>query len=112
MDEFMKSIDLFENWKFDHTGAHADPLHVDRNSRTILFTLEPEQTIRAYNVPGSPFFVVVLAGQGVFTGSDGVEQVAGANTLLVIEPGEQHTIRALEELVFVGFLHGVPGTQK
>jgi quercetin dioxygenase-like cupin family protein len=108
----MKYINLSENWKFGDKGPHADPLHVDRNGRAILFTLQPEQTIRAHNVPSSPFFVVILKGQGIFTGGDGVEQVVGSNTLLVFEPSEQHAIRALDHLVFVGFLHGAPGAQK
>jgi quercetin dioxygenase-like cupin family protein len=107
----MISINLAENWQFDPKGSHADPLHVDRNGRAILFTLKPEQTIRAHNVPSSPFYVVVLAGRGLFTGGDGVEREVGANTLLVFEPGEQHRVRALENLVFIGFLHGAPGAQ-
>jgi len=44
--------------------------------------------------------------------SDGFEQVVSPNTLLVFEPGEQHAVRALDNLVFVGFLHGAPGAQK
>ena len=107
----MKAIDLFDNWEFDTKGAHAEPLHVDRNGRAILFTLKPEQTIREHNVPSSPFYLVVLAGRGLFAGADGVEREVGANTLLVFEPGEQHTVRALENLVFIGFLHGAPGAQ-
>jgi quercetin dioxygenase-like cupin family protein len=107
----MKSIGLSENWEFDSKGPHADPLHVDRNGRAILFTLKPEQTIRAHNVPSSPFYVVILAGQGAFAGGDGVQQVVGADTLLVFEPGEQHSVRALDDLVFIGFLHGAPGAQ-
>ena len=105
----MKSLNLFENWKFDDKGPHAEPLHVDRNGRAILFTLQPEQTIRAHNVPSSPFFVIILEGKGVFTAGNGVEQVVGPETLLVFEPGEQHAVRALDQLVFVGFLHGAPG---
>jgi quercetin dioxygenase-like cupin family protein len=108
----MKCINLFENWKFDDKGPHAEPLHVDRNGRAILFTLQHEQTIRAHNVPSSPFFAIIVEGQGIFTGGDDVEQVVGPNTLLVFEPGEQHTVRALDNLVFVGFLHGAPGAQK
>ena len=107
----MKAIHLFENWEFDTKGAHANPLHVDKNGRAILFTLKPEQTIREHNVPSSPFYLVVLAGRGLFAGADGVEREVGANTLLVFEPGEQHTVRALENLVFIGFLHGAPGAQ-
>jgi quercetin dioxygenase-like cupin family protein len=108
----MKCINLFENWNFDDKGPHAEPLHVDRDGRAILFTLGPEQTIRAHNVPSSPFFVMILEGQGIFTGGDGVERVVGSNSMLVFEPGEQHSVRALEKLVFVGFLHGAPGAQK
>ena len=107
----MKAIDLFENWEFDPRGPHADPLHVDMNGRAILFTLEPEQTIREHNVPSSPFYVIVLAGRGIFAGGDGLEQEVGANTLLVFDPAEQHTVRALENLVFIGFLHGAPGAR-
>lgn len=108
----MKCIKLLDNWKLSDKGPHAEPLHVDRNGRAILFTLQPKQTIRAHNVPSSPFFVMVLQGQGIFTGADGVEQVVGSNTLLVFEPSEQHTVRALDNLVFIGFLHGAPGAQK
>lgn len=107
----MKSINIFENWQFYPKGPHADPLYVDKNGRAILFTLKPEQTIHEHNVPSSPFYMVILAGRGIFAGGDGLEQEIGANTLLVFEPGEQHTIRAVNDLVFIGFLHGAPGAQ-
>lgn len=107
----MKSIRLMENWQFNPKGAHAEPLHVDRNGRAILFTLQPGQSIREHNAPSSPFYAVVLSGHGVFAGGDGVEQTIGPDTLLVFELAEAHVIRALDELVFVGFLHGAPGAQ-
>lgn len=107
----MKSINLLENWQFNPKGPHAEPLHVDRNGRAILFTLEPGQIIREHNAPSSPFYVVILSGQGVFSGGDGVEQEVGPTMLLVFDPAEQHIIRALDELVFVGFLQGAPGAQ-
>jgi quercetin dioxygenase-like cupin family protein len=107
----MKSINLLENWQFSDSRPHAEPLHVDTNGRAILFNLKPGQSIREHNVPSSPFFVVILNGQGVFSGGDGVEQTVGPNTLLVFDPAEQHIVRALDELVFVGFLHGAPGAQ-
>ena len=108
----MKVTNLLENLTFESKDSHAEPLHVDTQGRAILFTLKPEQSIREHNAPSSPFFVVVLKGQGVFTGSDGVEHACGPNTLLVFDVGEQHAIRAIDELVFVGFLHGAPGAQK
>jgi quercetin dioxygenase-like cupin family protein len=107
----MKSINLFEDWQFDNNGPHADPLHVDRNARAILFTLKCEQTIREHNAPSSPFYAIVLSGRGAFTGGDGLQQIVGPNTLLIFDPGEQHTVRALENLIFLGFLHGAPGAQ-
>ena len=108
----MKVTDLLKDMKFGDKDPHAEPLHVDTQGRAILFTLKPDQTIREHNAPSSPFFVVVLKGQGVFTGGDGVEHTCGSNTLLVFDAGEQHTIRAAEELIFVGFLHGAPLAQK
>lgn len=107
----MKSLNLLEAREFSDKGPHAQPLHVDRNGRAILFTLKRGQSIREHNAPSSPFYVVVLRGQGAFAGADNVEQTLGPNTLLVFEPGEDHSIRALEDLVFVGFLHGAPGAQ-
>jgi quercetin dioxygenase-like cupin family protein len=107
----MKSVNLFEDWQFDNNRPHANLLHVDRNGRAILFTLNCEQTIREHNAPISPFYAIILSGRGIFTGGDGVEQIVGPNTLLVFESGEQHTVRALDELAFIGFLHGAPGAQ-
>ena len=107
----MESVNLFDHLLFNDKGPHAEPLHVDRNGRAILFTLKPNQTIREHNAPSSPFYAIVLSGYGIFTGGDGGEQKVGPNTLLHFDPAEQHTIHALEELVFAGFLHGAPGAQ-
>ncbi len=104
----MKVANLLENLTFGDKDPHAEPFHIDRQGRAILFTLKPGQSIREHNAPSSPFFVVVLKGQGVFTGGDGIEHTCGPNTLLVFNAGEQHAIRAVDELAFVGFLHGVP----
>ena len=108
----MKSIDLAQSTVFSSKGPHAEPLHVDRNGRAILFTLKPGQIIREHNAPSSPFFAVILQGHGFFSGGDGQENNFGPGTLLVFDPGEQHAIRAQDEdLVFLGFLHGAPGAQ-
>jgi quercetin dioxygenase-like cupin family protein len=108
----MKLANLLENLEFGSKDPHAEPLHVDRQGRAILFTLKPDQSIREHSAPSSPFFVVVLKGKGVFAGGDGVEHTCGPNTLLVFDTDEQHTIRAVDELVFIGFLHEVPLAQK
>jgi len=103
----MKVVNLLENAQFSDKAPHAEPLHSDRQGRAILFNLKPGQFIREHNAPSSPFFVVVLKGKGFFSGGDGVEQSCGPNTLLVFDTAEPHFIRAAEELVFLGYLHGV-----
>ncbi len=104
----MQSINLLDNETFNDKHSHAEPLHVDKEGRVILFTLKPGQTIAEHQAPSSPFYVVVLRGSGIFTSGDGTEHNVGPNTLLIFDPGEKHSVRALNEnLAFVGFLHGV-----
>jgi quercetin dioxygenase-like cupin family protein len=104
----MKTTNLLENLKFGDKDPHAEPIHSDTKGRALLFSLKPGQSIREHNAPSSPFFVVVIRGRGVFAGGDDIEHTCGPNTLLVFDPGENHFIRAIEELVFIGILHGVP----
>lgn len=104
----MKTVKLLENLKFEDKDPHAEVVHYDVQGRVIRFMLKPGQTIREHNAPSSPFFAIVLKGRGTFAGADGVAHTIQPNTLLVFNPGENHTIRALEELVFVGILHGIP----
>ena len=106
----MQMINLFENQKFNDAHAHAEPLHVDKNGRAILFTLKPGQTIARHKAPSSPFYAVILSGEGVFTGGDNLEQTFGPQTLLLFDPDENHAIRALQDgLVFIGFLYSASG---
>ncbi len=106
----MRSTHLLEGLEFHEPAPFAQPLYVDEHGRVLRFMLKPGQQIREHNTPHSPFYVVVLQGRGVFAGGDGKEELFGPNALLIFDPGELHTVRAVdEELVFVGFLHGVPG---
>ena len=108
----MKTMHLLEALEFHDKDPYAQPLFVNEAGRILRFTLKPGQSIREHNAPNSPFYVVTLKGHGIFAGSDGKEQRFGPNSLLVFDPGENHIIRAEdEELVFVGFLHGVPDTR-
>lgn len=107
----MRSISLLEGLEF-HKNPYAQPLFVDAAGRILRFSLQPGQSIEEHGAPGSPFYVVVLRGHGMFAGGDGKLQRFGPNALLVFDTGEHHSIRALdEELVFLGFLHGVSGTR-
>lgn len=106
----MKTAQLLERLEFHDTNPYAQPLHVDENGRALRFTLRPGQIVREHNAPQSPVFIVVLKGNGLFAGSDGREKQFGVHSMLIFDPGENHTIRATnEELVFVVFLRGAPG---
>ena len=104
----MISSNLNEETEFHSQNPYAKPIHVDRNGRALLFALHAKQIIREHNAPSSPFYIVILKGRGKFAGGDGKEQTFGPGTLLVFESGENHSVQALDELVFVGFLHGAP----
>jgi len=103
---------LLEHLEFHDNDPYSQPLLVDQHVRILRFMLKPGQSIAEHNVPHSPFYIVVLQGQGVFSGHDGKEQQCGPNTLLVFDPAENHALHALDEnLVFIGFLQGVPTTR-
>ncbi|MGB8644802.1 MAG: cupin domain-containing protein [Anaerolineae bacterium] len=105
----MKAIQLLQALEFSDRDAHADPLYVDKAGRVLRFTLKPGQSFKEHNTPDSPFYVVVLKGQGIFSGADGKEERFGPNAMLIFDAGENHMIRAVDgELVFIGFLHGAP----
>jgi len=108
----MKTMQLLDSLEFHNEHPYAQPLFVAENGRVLRFMLKPGQNIEEHNVPGSPFFIVVLKGEGMFAGDDEKEQQFGPNSLLIFDPREGHSVRALdEELIFVGFLHGIPDTR-
>lgn len=106
----MLCIPLNDNWVFHDRDPYAEPLFVGESGRILRFALKPGQSVREHTAPHSPVYIVVLKGTGLFSGSDAQEQSFGPGTLLVFDIGEPHAVRALdEEVVFVAFLHGVPG---
>ena len=106
----MKTIQLLDHVIFNETHAHSEPLDVDSNGRALLFALRPGQTVKEHNAPGSSVNIVVLKGQGFFAGANKSEILLAPNTLLIIGPGEDHSIRAGDEdLVFLAILQGAPG---
>lgn len=104
----MRSKQLLKDLEFHDTVPFAQPVLVDANSRILRWMLKPGQKIEEHQVPDSPFYVVILKGRGMFAGTDGQEHEYGVHDLLLFEPGETHTVRALDqELVFVSFLQGI-----
>jgi quercetin dioxygenase-like cupin family protein len=105
----MKTIQLLEELEFGEERPIAKPIHVDENGRLLRFTLRPGQSVKEHSAPSSPVYIVVLKGNGLFSGEDEKEYLFGANSLLIFKPQEKHTIRALDdELVFIALLHGAP----
>lgn len=108
----MYSMNLLDELEFHAANPNAQPIYVDKDGRVLRFMLKAGQSIREHNAPDSPFYVVVLQGHGLFSGGDGQELRVGPHDLLIFAPGENHEIKAQDEdLVFVGFLQGVPGTR-
>ncbi len=104
----MKSQQLLDDLEFHQSVPFAQPLFVRHDGRILRWMLKPGQQITEHSVPHSPFYVVVLKGHGMFAANGEQEQKFGPFSLLIFDPGEAHTVRALEEeLVFVGFLQGV-----
>lgn len=103
----MRTMELLEGVEFNATRAHAVPLFVDHDGRILRFTLRPGQSLKEHTAPNSPVYLVILKGRGVFAGGDGKEHELGPNSLVVLDQGEKHSVRALDQdLVFVGFMHG------
>lgn len=108
----MQAFNLLQNLEFRDGDPYAEPLYVDKDTRILRFMLKPGQKIEEHAAPSSPFTAIVVQGHGYFSGPDGDEKRVGPNTLLFFGTGESHAVRAAdEELVFVGFLQGVPGTR-
>lgn len=106
----MKTQMLMEGWEFHDKNPFAQPLFVSHDGRILRYALRPGQIVREHQAPHSPVYIVVLEGQGMFAGADEKEQQFGPNALIILEAGEKHSIRALDEdLVFVTFMHGAPG---
>jgi quercetin dioxygenase-like cupin family protein len=109
----MKTFELYKNIIFNDTQPNAEPLHVDRDGRILRFALQPGQVVREHKAPHSPVNIVILQGQGLFAGGDGVTQKFGPETMLLFDADEPHSIEALDEpLVFLVILHEAPNPNK
>jgi quercetin dioxygenase-like cupin family protein len=105
----MKTFQLMDGVQFNDSNGHAEPIYFDKMGRALLFALRPGQAIKEHNAPHSPIYFVVLKGSGMCAGSDGTEHSIEPSTLVVMNPGESHTVRALDEgLIYLMILHGSP----
>jgi quercetin dioxygenase-like cupin family protein len=103
----MKSEQLLAHLEFHQSIPFAQPLFVHKDGRVLRWILKPGQQITEYIVPSTPFYVVILKGHGMFAANSEQEQKFGPCSLIIFQPGETHSVRALEDgLIFVGFLQG------
>ena len=107
----MKSQQLLEKLEFHESVPFAQPLLVNKDGRILRWMLTPGQSITEHSIHHSPFYVVVK-GHGMFAAQGEPAQEFGPNSLIVFDPDEMHSVRALdEELIFIGFLQGVAGAR-
>ena len=104
----MRSEQRLEDLEFHQSVPFAQTLFVRNDGRVLRWMLLPGQRITEHTVPHSPFYVVVLKGHGMFAANGEQEQQFGPDSLLIFDPGEAHSVRALDEdLIFIGFLQEV-----
>ncbi len=101
----MKTIQLFDAIQFHERNPYPQPLCIDEHGRVLRFALRPGQFIREHNTPDSPLYLIVLDGDGIFSGSDDRETECAPGTLLIFDPGERHMLRARNrDLIVIGFM--------
>ncbi len=106
----MKFTSLIENLEFHDLNPYAQPLYADKHGRILRFTLKPGQSIKEHSSPNSPVQIIVLKGHGIFSSCNKNEEHSFSPlSLITFDPGEKHTVKALdEELVFILILHESP----
>lgn len=109
----MRTFDLFEGIEFNERNAHAESLHSNEEGRALRFAFLPGQRIEPHEAPHSPVHLVILRGQGMFAGADGVERACSEGMMVAFDAGESHTVRALDEkLVYVAIYSENPATHQ
>jgi quercetin dioxygenase-like cupin family protein len=104
----MKTMDLFDGleWHDGDGPGRAQALHYNDHGRALRWTLHPGQEVQEFTAEKTPIYIVVLQGQGLFSGADGEEKLLGPNSLIVFDQGEKHSARAVyEDLVLIAILH-------
>lgn len=104
----MKTVGLLDSleWHDSEGAGRAQALHYDEHGRALRWTLRPGQVVKEFTTQQTPIYVVVLQGQGMFSGADGQEELRGPSSLVIFDQGEKHSARALDEnLVLIAILH-------
>jgi len=104
----MQAMNLLDNLEYRADAPSRQAVHVSPNGRIVRFALKAGQSIPPHRAANASLCILVVKGRGLFAGEDGVKREFGPGAFLVFEPGESHSIDALdEELVFIAILHGI-----
>jgi quercetin dioxygenase-like cupin family protein len=96
----MRILYVLDGLEFNERRPRATPLAPGSAAHAVRFTLRSGQSLRAHDALRSLVYLFVLKGEGVFTGAAASQRVR-AGALVVVEPGETYSVRALGDLVFV-----------
>jgi quercetin dioxygenase-like cupin family protein len=90
----MEIMELADRGKFDRERFHMELIHDMYSFRMLLFSFEPGQELPVHSHEAdSEVAILVLEGQGEFTGGDqGIPAREGS--LLICKVSEPHGVRA------------------
>lgn len=102
----MKTLKLLDQeLVFGDNGPYTQQLLSNQLGKVVRYTLKPGQELDETHAPFMPRYFLVIKGRGMFISEDGDEATCGPDSLIVFDPREENTIRALDEdLVVLGFL--------
>lgn len=84
----------------------AQPVAEGNGCAVLRVALKPGQSIGEHPAPSGGLQIIVLEGEGFFSGGDREERKCVRGAVLCFEPGELHRIRAdRRRLVFASILH-------
>lgn len=102
----MKTIQVLDELVFGDQGPYAQQLSSDHMGKIVRYTLKKDQELDEGHAPFLPRHFVVLKGEGIFTNEAGDEKRCGPGSVILFNPKEDNTIRAVDgELVVIGFLY-------
>lgn len=102
----MKTIKLLDKeLVFGDNGPYTQQLLSNQLGKVVRYTLKPGQELDETHAPFMPRYFLVVKGQGMFISEDGDEAVCGPESLVIFDPREENSIKAIDEdLVVLGFL--------
>jgi len=93
----MQFIDLTQVDKYTPDRPYRELLYDSANMRVLAFNFEPGQELPVHShFPGSDIALIILEGEGEFTGAH--ERAARAGQTVIMPVAEPHGLKALTRL--------------